>query len=71
MSGVDQMEDIQTQLAFLEDTVASLNEALAAQQREILTLREQLALLKRRQDDLQQRHDAAPGTPEDERPPHY
>ncbi len=70
MADGQELEMLQTQLAFLEDTVSSLNTALAAQQREILLLREQLAVLKRRQDELQQREDG-PAPAADERPPHY
>lgn len=65
-----QLEALQTQMAFLEDTVTALNEALAGQQRDILTLREQLVLLKRRQDELQLRQEAG-ATVEQGRPPHY
>ena len=52
-------------------TVASLNEALALQQQEILLLKEELTLLKLRLkeqgDTLADMADA----PADERPPHY
>lgn len=63
-----ELEAMQTQLAFLEETVGALNEALAAQQQEILTLRRQLSLLKQRQEEMALH--AAPDT-SDERPPHY
>lgn len=43
--------EVQTQLAYQEDTLRALNEALAAQQQEILVLRRQLQLLKQRQDE--------------------
>ncbi len=66
------VEELQTQLAFQEDTLSALNAALAEQQREILTLQRQMSLLKSQQDD----HAAAladlpGGPPVDERPPHY
>jgi SlyX protein len=60
--------DVQTQLAYQEDTVRQLNEALAAQQQEMLVLRRQLQLLKQRQDE---QGPAAAIAPLDERPPHY
>jgi len=60
--------DVQTQLAYQEDTVRQLNEALAAQQQEVLVLRRQLQLLKQRQDE---QGPAAAIAPLDERPPHY
>jgi len=59
--------DVQTQLAYQEDTVRQLNEALAAQQQEMLVLRRQLQLLKQRQDE----QGPAAIAPLDERPPHY
>lgn len=65
------LQDLQAQFAFQEDTVASLNEALASQQKEILSLREELKLLKLR---LKEQGDALAdmsGSPTDERPPHY
>lgn len=48
---VQQMVELQTQVAFQEDTVGVLNNAVTAQQKEILVLREQLELLKQRQDE--------------------
>ncbi len=67
---IEQLVELQSQLAFHEDTVAALNEALAAQQREILVLREQLVLLKKRQEETQAQLDQG-GEDADERPPHY
>ncbi len=63
------LAEVQSQLAFQEDTVASLNEALASQQQEILVLRRQLELLKQRQDE--QAAQSVPETAAQERPPHY
>ncbi len=67
-----QLVDVQTQLAFQEDTVQSLSEAMAVQQQEILVLRRQLELLKQRQDEQSARYspgdEAAPAL---EKPPHY
>ncbi len=69
-----QMAEVQSQLAFQEDTVQALNDALALQQQEILLLRRQLELIKQRQDEqvveagLQT---GPPGSPVDEKPPHY
>ncbi|MCB1698065.1 MAG: SlyX family protein [Pseudomonadales bacterium] len=61
--------EVQTQLAYQEDTVSALNDAIASQQQEILVLRRQLQLLKQRQDE----HAAAPAGQgaEQEKPPHY
>ena len=62
--------EVQTQLAYQEDTVRALNEALAEQQREILLLRRQLQLLKQRQDE-QGDGGQASAPPGREKPPHY
>ena len=67
-----QLAELQSQLAFQEHTVQDLNDALAAQQREILLLREQVALLKRRQDEQAAQLDTGQGAgPAQEKPPHY
>ena len=69
-----QLMEMQSQLAFQEDTVHSLNEALAGQQQEILLLRRQLELIKLRQDEQAAgsgHQTDQPGTPVDEKPPHY
>ena len=67
-----QLQDLQSQLAFQDDTIAALNEALAGQQRELLTLRRQVELLKLRQDEQAAALDERPGGDAPaERPPHY
>ena len=57
---VQQMVELQTQVAF----------QVTAQQKEILVLREQLELLKQRQDETIAQVDQA-GPVVDEKPPHY
>jgi SlyX protein len=64
-----QLEEVQIQLAYQEDTVQYLNDAFALQQQEILLLRRQLELLKQRQDEQGAGPDAAGGA--EEKPPHY
>lgn len=71
-----QMMELQTQLAFQEDAVSSLDAALAQQQQEILLLRRQVELLRQRQQENEATHDAsshagAPHAALDEKPPHY
>jgi len=66
---VRQLVDVQTQLAYQEDTVQALNEALASQQRELLVLRRQLQLLKERQEEQAGGQD--PAADAREKPPHY
>jgi SlyX protein len=63
--------ELQSQMAFQEDTVQHLNEAMALQQQEILTLRRQFELLKQRQEEQATAPDQATDGPTDERPPHY
>lgn len=67
---VQQVVELQSQLAFHEDTVNALNEEMAGQQQEILILRQQLMLLKQRQDEATAQMDQG-GTTVDEKPPHY
>ena len=76
MSEIDDLrsavEALQSQLAFHEDTVQTLNDALASQQQEILLLRRQLELLKELQDQQGRALDQLPDLPAaDEKPPHY
>ncbi|HEY6131745.1 MAG TPA: SlyX family protein, partial [Halioglobus sp.] len=67
-----QMMELQSQLAFQEDAVRSLDEALAQQQQEILSLRRQLAELhQRQQEQLVHGESGQSGVPLDEKPPHY
>ncbi|TXS92821.1 SlyX family protein [Parahaliea maris] len=67
-----QLHDLQSQLAFQDDTLSALNSALSAQQQEILLLRRQVELLKQRQDEHASVIDDLPGPgAEQERPPHY
>jgi SlyX protein len=69
-----QMMELQSQLAFQEDAVRSLDEALAHQQRDLILLRQQLELLRQRQDQQQHAVHIEAGlasVPLDEKPPHY
>ena len=67
-----QVAELQSQLAFQEDAVSSLDAALAQQQQEVLVLRRQLELLKLRQDEDAARADAGEGDfGASEKPPHY
>ena len=69
---MQQLHEVQSQLAFQEDALESLNNAMAAQQTEILVLRRQLELLKQRQDDQVAGSGTAGGADNaNEKPPHY
>lgn len=68
-----QLVELQTQLAYQEDMLRELNDAMSGQQQEILILRRQLELLKQRQDEQSEGGSGAgPGAePGEEKPPHY
>jgi len=69
---MQQLHEVQSQLAFQEDALESLNGAMAAQQKEILVLRRQLELLKQRQDEQGAGSGTAAGADNaNEKPPHY
>jgi SlyX protein len=64
------LEDLQAELAFQGEAVHALNEALGAQQRELLLIREQLAAVGAQLRKLREAGaDAQPAA--DEPPPHY
>lgn len=67
----EDMVELQSQMAFTENTVEALNSAIASQQREITTLRRQMELLKQAQEEQSaDSQDNAAGA-SIERPPHY
>ena len=67
-----QIAQMQTQLAFQEHAIGSLDQALAKQQQQILLLRRQLELLHERQRDAYAvAHGDGVAPPVDEKPPHY
>jgi SlyX protein len=67
-----QVMELQNQLAFQEDALGGLDQALAQQQQEILLLRRQLDLLRQRQQEQAAHNEAGhSGAPLDEKPPHY
>ncbi|WP_407296437.1 SlyX family protein [Stutzerimonas zhaodongensis] len=60
--------ELESRLAFQDDTIQTLNDVLIAQQRTVDKLQAQLGLLARRQEEMQSRI----GGDEDEAPPpHY
>ncbi len=67
----DTLIDLQTRVAFQEDTLGELNRVVAVQDQEIRQLREQLLLLAKRLDDFLYTQEQAGTKPADERPPHY
>ncbi|MFZ3204506.1 MAG: SlyX family protein [Pseudomonas sp.] len=68
MKAEQRITDLESRLAFQDDTIQALNDVLVAQQRELDRLQLQIAALARRQDELGGQLDSA----EDEAPPpHY
>lgn len=66
-----QIMDMQSQIAFQEDAIRSLDAALAQQQQQMLLLRRQLELLSARQQEQEARGREGEPVPQDEKPPHY
>ena len=68
MSLESRIMELESRLAFQDDTIQALNDVLVAQQRELDRLQLQVAALARRQDEIAGQLDSA----EDEAPPpHY
>jgi SlyX protein len=68
----EQLIDVQTRVAYQEDTLAQLNEVITKQDAEIVQLKQQVRLLAQRMDEMAR--DPAQGEPTDiinDRPPHY
>ena len=66
----ESLEALETKVAFLEDTVANLDVALASQQRVILALQDQVKLLYEQMKEQGIRADGA-GQEDEPPPPHY
>lgn len=68
----EQLIDVQTRVAYQEDTLAQLNEVITKQDAEIVQLKQQIRLLAQRLDELA-RDPAQAGDTEivNDRPPHY
>lgn len=68
----EQLIDVQTRVAYQEDTLAQLNDVITKQDAEIVQLKQQMRLLALRLDELMRnplQGDDADIT--NERPPHY
>ena len=62
------MEELESQLAFQDELIESLNGTVARQDAEILELKRHFGLLSER---LKEIGEASPGAAQDETPPHY
>ncbi|RJG10065.1 hypothetical protein D3879_18655 [Pseudomonas cavernicola] len=60
--------DLESRLAFQDDTIQALNDVLVAQQRVLERLQLQVAALAKRQEDMQGQFEVSE---EDVPPPHY
>lgn len=66
---VNRMDELETRLAFQDDTIQALNDVVSRQELELERLQRALELLARRQADLAA---SMPGETEDDQPPpHY
>ena len=68
----EQLIDVQTRVAYQEDTLAQLNDVITKQDAEITHLKQQMRLLAQRLDELMR--DPAQGNDTEivnDRPPHY
>ena len=67
----DDVIELQTRLAFQEDTINQLNQVVTQQDATILQLQQQMRLPARRVDELSHAQQPGEGEVSDERPPHY
>lgn len=65
----DRINELETQLAFQESTVSSLNDAVTDQQQQIDILREQLEYIKAQMQSLAETVNSPDG--DEPPPPHY
>ncbi len=66
----EQLVELQTRVAFQEDTLEQLNAVIAQQDADITQLKQQIRLLAQRLEDAV-RTQSAGASEIDERPPHY
>lgn len=68
MSVEDRVTELETRLAFQDDTIQTLNDVLVVQQRSLERMQRQVAALIKRQDEMGGQFEASE---EDAPPPHY
>ncbi|MBO1518367.1 SlyX family protein [Oceanisphaera pacifica] len=66
---LNRLEQLETRLAFQDDTIEQLNQEITTQGYETARLKEQLNLMVNKLKDLQ--HNQADNSGEDPPPPHY
>jgi SlyX protein len=68
---VNELIEIQTRLAYQEDTIQQLNNVVTQQDATILQLQQQMRLLVKRIDEISFAQDGSSDEINNERPPHY
>lgn len=68
MSVDDRVTELETRLAFQDDTIQALNDVLVVQQRTLEMMQRQVAALIKRQDEMGGQFEASE---EEAPPPHY
>ncbi len=66
-----ELEELQTHIAFQEHAISELNEALLAQQKQLDIFRIELRLLREKLGEVEQNQGSKPLSAADEKPPHY
>lgn len=67
----DELIELQTRIAYQEDTITQLNNVVTKQDADIIQLQQQMRLLAKRIDELSFTQDAGSEDITNERPPHY
>jgi len=67
----DELIELQTRLAYQEDTIQQLNNVITQQDATILQLQQQMRLLAKRVDEISFTQDGSSDDVINDRPPHY
>lgn len=67
----EQLIDLQTRVAYQEDTLEQLNQVITQQDADIVQLKQQVRLLAQRLEDAVRSQSQAGAPGQDEKPPHY
>lgn len=62
---------LETQVAFQDDLIETLNQQLVLQGKDLQLLQQQLQLINQRLTHLREEQQGKQPSPDDERPPHY
>lgn len=67
----EQLIDLQTRVAYQEDTLEQLNQVITQQDADIIQLKQQIRILAQRLEDSQRIQGQGGEQTQDEKPPHY